>query len=173
MIALLPAELRPLFEKQKARLIERCVDPDLWRIVGWDAEDPNHFVDLDYFGEYPVHGAAARVRPRGAEVRPGRRSTSRGCCRGGRQSSTAGCSATFESARSANRRRRYTLDNIVLFSAILAHYVEDGHVPLHAVVNYDGLQDQSARRCTGRWEGELFERNRAPLQRCAGAAEAR
>ena len=36
------------------------------------------------------------------------------------------------------RRPRYTLDNIVIFSAILAHYVEDGHVPLHAIVNYDG-----------------------------------
>src|SRR5690349_3936382 len=53
MIALLPAELRPVFERNKARIIERSIDPDLWRTVGWDTEDPNHFVDLDYYGEYP------------------------------------------------------------------------------------------------------------------------
>ena len=41
----------------------------------------------------------------------------------------------------------YAADNIVLYAAILAHYVSDGHVPLHAVVNYDGqLTDSTA--CT-------------------------
>ncbi len=53
MIALLPAELRPLFEHRKAYIIERSVDPDLWRTVGWETEDPHHFLDLDYFGKYP------------------------------------------------------------------------------------------------------------------------
>src|SRR6185436_13061504 len=52
MIALLPAEIRPLFEKRRAYLIERTVDPDLWRNV-FPEEEPNHFVDLDYFGQYP------------------------------------------------------------------------------------------------------------------------
>ena len=55
MIALLPAELKPLFEKRKAFIIERSIDPDLWRNVGWEQEPPNHFLDLDYaaFGPYP------------------------------------------------------------------------------------------------------------------------
>jgi hypothetical protein len=56
----------------------------------------------------------------------------------------------------------YALDNIALYSAILAHYVADGHVPLHAVVNYDG-QLTEQRGLHSRWEAELFERNRATL----------
>jgi hypothetical protein len=57
----------------------------------------------------------------------------------------------------------YALDNIALFSAILAHYVADGHVPLHAVTNYNGqLTGQTGVHA--RWEAELFERNRASLR---------
>ena len=55
MIALLPAELKPLFEKRRAFIVERAIDPDLWRTVGWEEEPPNHFLDMDYkeFGPYP------------------------------------------------------------------------------------------------------------------------
>ena len=49
-IALLPPELRPLFERRKTYIIERSIDPDLWRTVGFDQEPPNHYVDLDYYG---------------------------------------------------------------------------------------------------------------------------
>ena len=56
----------------------------------------------------------------------------------------------------------YAADNVLLYSAILAHYVSDGHVPLHAVVNYNGqLTGQDGVH--SRWEAELFERNRAKL----------
>ena len=57
----------------------------------------------------------------------------------------------------------YATDNIVLFSAILAHYVADGHVPLHAAVNHDG-QLTMQNGVHSRWEAELFERNRATLK---------
>src|SRR5215217_4306159 len=55
MIALLPPSLRPLFEARRVFIIERAIDPDLWRNVGWDEEPPNHYVDLDNgaFGPYP------------------------------------------------------------------------------------------------------------------------
>lgn len=157
MIALLPAELRPLFEKQKARLIERCVDPDLWRVVGWDTEDPNHFVDLDYYGEYPFtalpHDYDKAVQKFGKEVvheqglLPWRTAEFYGRLQ-----------RSFESLK-RDGLPSYTLDNIVIFSAILAHYVEDGHVPLHAIVNYDGHKTNQGG-VHGRWEADLFERNR-------------
>jgi hypothetical protein len=57
----------------------------------------------------------------------------------------------------------YALDNIVLYSAVLAHYVADGHVPLHAVVNYNG-QLTSQHGVHTRWESELFDRNRSSLK---------
>ena len=50
----------------------------------------------------------------------------------------------FESLKRPNPPA-YVLDNIVFYSAILAHYVADGHVPLHAVVNYDGQLTEPAR----------------------------
>ena len=58
MIALLPPELKPLFEQRKAFIIERSIDPDLWRNVGWEEEPPNHFLDFDYaaYGPYPFEG---------------------------------------------------------------------------------------------------------------------
>lgn len=57
----------------------------------------------------------------------------------------------------------YATDNILLYSAVLAHYVSDGHVPLHAVVNYNGqLTGQDGLH--SRWETELFDRNRAGLK---------
>jgi len=49
-IALLPAELRPLFEKHRAKVVERIIDPDTWRAAGFAEEEPNHFLDLDWEG---------------------------------------------------------------------------------------------------------------------------
>ena len=54
------------------------------------------------------------------------------------------------------------LDDIALFSAVLCHYVSDGHVPLHANKNYDGqLSGQNGAH--SRFESELFERYTAQL----------
>ena len=157
MIALLPAELRPLFERKKAYLIERCVDPDLWRIVGWETEDPHHFVDLDYFGAYPF-----------AELP---REYDRAVQKFGRDTIHQQGLLPWRTAEFYGRLQRefeglkrpspssYAGENIVLFSAILAHYVEDGHVPLHSIVNYDGFKT-GQNGIHGRWESDLFERNR-------------
>jgi len=157
MIALLPAELQPIFERRKAYLLERCVDPDLWRVVGWTEEDPNHFVDLDYFGAYPFtelpHDYDRAVQKFGREViheqglLPWRVAEFYGRLQ-----------RTFESLERPSPPT-FAAENVVLFSAILAHYVEDGHVPLHSVVNYDG-QKTNQLGVHSRWEGELFERNR-------------
>src|SRR6266567_696667 len=42
---LLPPELKPLFDRHRAEVVMRVVDPDLWRNVGWE-DDPNHFVNF-------------------------------------------------------------------------------------------------------------------------------
>ena len=61
------------------------------------------------------------------------------------------------------RRRGVFAENIKFYSAILAHYVEDGHVPFHAVLNYDG-QLTGQHGLHNRWESELVARQRATLQ---------
>jgi hypothetical protein len=163
MIALLPAELRPLFEKRRAFIVERAIDPDLWRTVGWEDEPPNHFVDIDHerFGPYPFEGLprdySAAVQKFGKDLvdQQGR--------------------LPWRTAEFYGRLQRefasltrqpppgYALDNIALFSAIIAHYVADGYVPLHAVTNYDG-QLTNQHGVHSRWEADLFERNRASIK---------
>lgn len=160
-IALLPPQLKPLFERRKAFIVERSVDPDLWRTVGFEAEPPNHFVDLDYYGQYPFtelpHDYDRAVQKFGREV-----VHQQGTLPWRTQEFSGRLQREFTSLEGKSPSS-YALDNIVLFAAVLAHYVSDGHVPLHAVVNYDG-QHTNQRGVHGRWESGLFERNRARLK---------
>ena len=163
MIALLPAELRPLFEQRRAFIVERSIDPDLWRNVGWEEEPPNHFLDLDHekFGPYPFD---ALPRDYSLAVQKfGKAFVDEQGTLPWRTSEFYGrLQREFESLK-RQPEPGYALDNIALYSAILAHYVSDGHVPLHAVVNYDGQLTQQ-QGLHSRWESELFERNRATLK---------
>src|SRR5262249_36566434 len=47
--------------------------------------------------------------------------------------------------------------DVVLFSGVTAHYIQDAHQPLHAIDNYDG-QLTGQRGLHGRFETELFDR---------------
>jgi hypothetical protein len=162
MIRLLPPELRPLFEKHRALIMERSVDPDMWRTAGFESEPPNHFLDLDHeaFGPYPYDGLprdyATAVQKFGREF-----IHQQGLLPWRVQEIYGQLQRSFE-ALSRRNPSPYTLDNIAYFSAILAHYVSDGHVPLHAVVNYDG-QLTNQRGLHGRWESDLFEQFRTGL----------
>ena len=158
-IALLPQELRALFEKHRAFIVERSIDPDMWRTAGFESEPPNHFLDIDHeaFGPYPFEGLPrdldAAVQKFGREF-----VTEQGMLPWRVQEFYGQLQRAFEALKRPNPPA-YVLDNIVFYAAILAHYVADGHVPLHAVVNYDGqLTEQQGLH--GRWESELFERNR-------------
>ena len=160
MIALLPAEIRPLFEQRKASIIERAVDPDLWRNV-FPEEDPNHFVDLDYFGTYPFpdlpHEYDRAVERWGREVineqglLPWRTAEFHGKLQ-----------REFQGLGRENAPA-FLQDNIAYYAAVLAHYVSDGHVPLHSVVNYNG-QRTNQIGIHSRWESELFDRTRTRLK---------
>jgi hypothetical protein len=167
MIALLPPELKPLFDRHKAFVIERSVDPDVWRTAGWEAEPPNHFVDLDYFGNYPFselpHEYDRAVQKFGREV-----IHEQGLLPWRTQEFYGRLQREFESLKRP-RPPGYAVVNIALFSAILSHYIADGHVPLHSVVNYDG-QRTNQEGIHSRWEGELFERHRARLKITPAAA---
>jgi hypothetical protein len=162
-IDLLPAPLKALFEKHRAFVIERSVDPDLWRTAGWDEEPPNHFVDIDHerFGPYPFEGLprdyAAAVQKFGREF-----VHQQGLLPWRLQEFYGRLQREFESLKQPSPPG-YARDNLLYFSAIVAHYVSDGHVPLHSVVNYDGqLTGQNGLH--SRWEAELFERNRSTLK---------
>jgi hypothetical protein len=161
MIELLPPQLKPLFEQRRAFVVERAIDPDLWRSVGWEAESPNHFVDLDNgaFGPYPFDGLP---REYDAAVQKFGKAfiEQQGTLPWRAQEFYGRLQREFENLKKPDAG--YALDNIVLYSAVLAHYAADGHVPLHAAANHDG-QLTGQQGVHARWESELFERNRAKL----------
>lgn len=145
----LPPPLRELFEKNADYVAEHSIDPDLWRASGKPGEDPNHYLDMDAFGDprgiprsepehVRRHGAGApakgRVPWRVAEV-------------------YAELVRAFR-----DRDAAAALEH----AAVLGHYLGDAHVPLHAVLNYDGQQSGQTGIHT-RWEGTLFERFEAQL----------
>jgi hypothetical protein len=159
MIALLPAEIRPLFEKRKAVVSERAVDPDLWRNI-FPEEAPNHFVDLDYYGKYP-YPELPREYDRAVQ-KWGREVVHEQGLSPWRVAEIFGkLQREFESLKRENAPS-YVQDNIAFYATVMGHYVGDAHVPLHAVVNYDG-QVTNQRGIHGRWESDLFDRTRARL----------
>jgi hypothetical protein len=156
-IALLPAELRPFFEKNRVAIVEHAIDPDLWRTVGWDAEEgPRHFLDMDAYGAPPF---AALPRDRDEAVK-----------KFGLEMINRYGLLPWRAQEIQNKlvdafqlKQAYSRDNVKLFSSVIGHYLSDAQVPFHAALNHDG-------QLTGQWgihsrfETELFERYRDKLQ---------
>ena len=153
-IALLPPELKPLFERHRDEVVIRVKDPDLWRNAGWE-DDPNHFVDfgMKELGEYPF---AALPREYGAALEkfgpsllnrigklPWREAEEFGNLRRGFEGFT--------------REGRYAQGDVVLFAAVASHYMQDAHQPFHASNNYDG-QLSGNTGIHARFESDLIER---------------
>src|SRR5215207_4483050 len=130
-INLLPAPLRPYFEANRVFLIERAIDPDLWRIAGWEEESPRHYVDMDAFGAYPFadlpHDYEAAVQKFGKEM-----VEKNGTLPWRTEEIYKKLVEAFQ------QKAPYSRDNIRLFSAISTHYVSDAQVPFHASLNHDG-----------------------------------
>ncbi len=156
VVALLPAEIRPYFEQHKDTVVERSIDPDTWRTAGFEAESPNHYVDLDAYGAYPFKDLPrdydAAVKKYGSEflakngTLPWRTEE-----------------VYKKLVEAFTQKSGYSYDNIKLLSAWIAHYVSDAHVPLHATLNHDG-QLTGQRGIHSRFESEMFDRYRARLK---------
>jgi hypothetical protein len=153
-IGLLPATLRPFFERHRDELVMRVNDPDLWRVAGWD-EGPHHFLDFggDEYGAYPF---TLLPRDRAAAVRRFGEATVRknGLLPWRAEEMFGRLRSAFEDVA---RRRPFAESNAVFFAAVTAHYFQDAHQPLHATVNHDGqLTGQTGLH--SRFETALFER---------------
>jgi hypothetical protein len=154
-IDLLPEPIKPFYVKHRAFIVEHAVDPDLWRTAGWTEEPPRHFVDLDAYGA-PPFADLPREYDRAVQ-RWGRDTVERNGTLPWRVEEIYGqLQRAFDQQRKGGSG--YALENVKFFSAVLAHYVADGHVPLHAVLNYDGqLTGQTGIH--SRWETELVLRD--------------
>lgn len=159
-ISLLPDPLRPFFEKHRALAVERAIDPDTWRTAGWEAESPNHFLDLDWegYGPYPFkelpRDLAAAIAKFGRE-----RVEQNGTVPWRAEEYFGNLRRAYESYA---RRGAFAAFDVVFYAASLGHYVADAHVPFHAVENYDG-QLTNQHGIHARFEAILFERYRDRL----------
>src|SRR5262245_7941270 len=157
-IDLLPVELKPFFHQHQDELVMRVVDPDLFRVLGWE-EDPNHFVNFGAkeLGEYPFKELP---REYGAAIEKFGMTTLRrnGLLPWRQQEEFGNLRRAFEGFS----REAFGAGNTVLFAAVMSHYVQDAHQPLHASVNYDGQMTDNAG-IHARFETALFERFQSRL----------
>jgi hypothetical protein len=153
-IELLPPGLKEFFDRNREEIVIRSVDPDLWRNVGWE-DDPNHFIDFGVpeYGDYPF---TALPRDYGAAIEKfGVPTLRRYGLLPWRQAEEFGVlRREFGELR---RTSPYTVSNLVLFSAVTSHYVQDGYQPFHATGNFDGQQTGNLG-IHARFERDLIER---------------
>lgn len=153
-IDLLPADVKPFFDRHRDELVLRVLDPDLWRVAGWD-EGPNHFLDLgvDEYGPYPF---VALPREYGAAIEKfGVATLKRYGLLPWREAEEFGnLRRAFQGFK---RNAPFAPGDTVLFAAVAAHYIEDAHQPLHATNNFDG-QFTGQTGVHARFESALFER---------------
>ena len=126
-IAIMPEEAKAFFVANADSISEKSIDPDLWRRID-KKESKRHFIDIDKYGDFPFSELPrdydAAVKKYGEEhvfefgIAPWR------------------IVEMMDSLTAAMK----TLDKklIIRYSTAVAHYVEDIHMPLHTVLNYDG-----------------------------------
>jgi len=150
----MPEPVRAFFLAHQSALAEHSIDPDLWRKED-KAEGPRHFLDMDYeaFGKYPF-----TELPRDFDA---------AIAKFGKE--------TFDKVgylpwqvddfmtRVVEAMRSGDATTMIPLLGAYAHYIEDAHMPLHAVVNYDG-QLTNQKGIHGRWEWNLVERNKSTLE---------
>lgn len=167
-IRLLPAEIRPFYEKHRTFIVEHSIDPDLWRKAGFVDETTRHFLNLDAYGAYPFAGLPRDYRT--AVARFGSAIVGKRGLLPWRADEIAG---ELEGALADLKKKetsRYAFDDIMFYSAVLAHYAADAYVPFHAVVNYDG-QLTNQHGIHSRFETDLFARYRTKLSIAPAAAK--
>jgi hypothetical protein len=158
-IDLLPAAIKPFFERHRDEVVLRVNDPDLWRVVGWE-DGPNHYMDFgrSELGAFPF---AALPRDYDAALKKfgleGLKRIGRLPWREAEQA--ANLRRAFEGF---SRNYAFASGDTVLFAAVSAHYIQDAHMPLHASNNNDG-QLTGQNGIHSRFETALFERYQSRL----------
>lgn len=152
-IDILPEPIRPFFEANRAFIVERAIDPDLWRSAGFTEEPPNHFLDLDAYGPYPFKDLPREYDE--AVKKHGVEKLKQNGLVPWRTHEIAG--RLIRGFEALHKNGQYARSDIRFFSAIIGHYIADAHVPLHSVLNYNGqLTGQTGIHY--RWESDLFLR---------------
>lgn len=157
----LPAEIKPFFLADKAFISEHSVDPDLWRVMDLKGdrgdEPPNHFLDIDFEeGTKPPFDNVPRDYDEYVKKLGIGPATRYGRLPWRAEEVYNRLVTTMRDIGKPNVP--YAADNATYLVAVLAHYIEDAHVPFHGALNYDG-QMTNQRGIHSRFETELVLRN--------------
>lgn len=134
-------------EDLKQAIVEHSVDPDK-RKRDDRSEGPKHFIDIDYYKEY-MDGKIITSIDTLKKLYDEKTVTREGILPWATENSFSELTKAFKERNK---------DKIILYASDLAHYVEDGHQPLHATVNYNGqLTDQKGVH--SRYEIDMVDDN--------------
>jgi hypothetical protein len=121
------SDLFDFMKRNIAYLEEHAVDPDKRRYAN-SSEAPRHYIDIDYYGEYPF-----RELPRNWDS---------AVAKYGQDTLEAYGIAPWHILRSYQSLiwafSNENHSDILRHAADLGHYVADIHVPLHCTMNYNG-----------------------------------
>lgn len=165
----LPGDLKPFFAAQRDFISEHAVDPDLWRVAGLRTdvgdEDPNHFLDIDDLGDPPPFRNVPRTWDAMVAKYGVERATKAGRLPWRAEEMFNRLTGMFQDMAKPNGSP-YAAENARYLAAVLSHYVEDAHQPLHTTGNYDGLFT-GQRGVHGRYETALVLRHLSTLRLAA------
>ncbi len=148
---LLPHDMAGFFVAHRQELAYHSNDPDRWKKDD-KSESPRHFLDIDMYGPNPFaelpHTYDAAVAKFGVET-----VTKRGLVTWRIDEYTRLLSDTMKSGDA---------QKIAQVAAALAHYIEDIHMPLHVVENYNG-QLTNQKGVHQRFEIEMVDKYAAHI----------
>ena len=142
---LLPAEMK-FTDQFKLAITDHSVDPDN-RKRDDKSEGPKHFIDIDYYKEF-TDGIVIMSRDSLNKLYDEKVVTKEGILPWATEETF------FRLIKAFKEKNR---DNVLLYASDLAHYVGDGHQPLHATVNYNG-QLTSQKGIHSRYEIDMVDK---------------
>src|SRR5690606_2657028 len=124
---------------------EHAVDPDKRRYAVAD-EGPRHFIDIDYYGEYPY---AELPRDYKKAVEKFSEDTIK-------KYGVVPWHVQIMLQRLTNAFKEKNYSRILKNSTEIGHYISDAHVPLHATKNHNG-QYTNQKGIHAFWESRIPE----------------
>lgn len=159
-LPLMPGELTPFYDANSRYVVALATLPDDWKQTHHDEERPDHYINLDLLDKPPFeHVATDRAT---VEAHFGKEAV----VKAGLLPWTI--EARYEKLVKAFREKDTV--GVVVQSALLAHYVADAHVPMHATKNYDGDKPEQ-KGIHFRWEEGLVALTLKPEEVRTGSAE--
>jgi hypothetical protein len=144
-VYLLPPEMMVLYKPNSSFLEAHATDPDKRRYAVKE-EGCRHYIDLDYYGEYPFDSLPRKWK-KAVEKFSEDTLTAHGIVPWHIQTMLFRLTKAFE---------QKDFSSIMKNSAEIGHYMADAHVPLHTSSNHNG-QKTNQKGIHGFWESRVPE----------------